>query len=335
MSSMQVESEPDARAEGSMPDMTSLPDATGADDGADTTTAGPAAGNPTAGDDDTAGTAGDDAYLRAREHAENFPVALRILPRRHRRHLQAVYDVARVIDDLGDSATGDRRPRLRAFDADLDMLFDGGTPRTPVLQRLRRTVEECHLDAQPFHDLVAANLLDQEKAAYGTWAELADYCRLSADPVGRIVLQVFGASTPTRVALSDNICTALQVIEHCQDVAEDRRAGRIYLPLEDLDRFGVRPTDLDAKRATPAVRKLVAFQADRAAALLDSGLPLLRDLRGWARLAVTGYVAGGRAALYALRRARWDVLAGPPKPRKREVVTQAAAATFGVGVTSR
>ncbi|WP_116075407.1 squalene synthase HpnC [Asanoa ferruginea] len=276
-----------------------------------------------------------DAYLRAKEQAENFPVALRILPRRHRQHLLAVYDVARVVDDLGDQGHGDRRPALRAFDEDLDALFGGGTPRHPVLQRLRPTVQACGLDAQPFHDLVAANLQDQEKAAYGTFDDLVAYCRLSADPVGRIVLGVFGVSTPERLPLSDRICTALQIIEHCQDVAEDRRNGRIYLPLEDLDRFEVRPTDLDAPRASAAVRRLVAFEANRAGTLLDQGLPLLRMLRGWARLAVTGYVAGGRATLYALRRADWDVLSHTPRPSKRDVLAQAVAATLGSGVMSR
>jgi squalene synthase HpnC len=306
-----VESGPDGHADGAEPgsiaDMTSLPD--------------------------PAGTG--DAYLRAKEHAENFPVALRILPRRHRQHLLAVYDVARVIDDLGDRGHGDRRPALRAFDEDLAALFGGGIPRTPVLMRLRPTMLACGLDAQPFHDLVAANLQDQEKAAYGTFDDLVGYCRLSADPVGRIVLSVFGVNTPARVELSDRICTALQIIEHCQDVAEDRRNGRIYLPLEDLDRFGVRPNDLDAPGASAAVRQLVAFEADRAGTLLDAGLPLLRALPGWSRLAVTGYLAGGRATLYALRRAGWDVLAGTPRPSKRDVLAQAVAATLGSGVMSR
>ncbi|WP_203714011.1 squalene synthase HpnC [Asanoa siamensis] len=276
-----------------------------------------------------------DAYLRAKEQAENFPVALRILPRRHRAHLLAVYDVARVIDDLGDTGHGDRRPALRAFDEDIDVLFGGGTPRHPVLQRLSPTVADRGLTAKPFHDLVAANLLDQEKAAYGTFDDLVAYCRLSADPVGRIVLAVFGATGTRLEQLSDRICTALQIVEHCQDVAEDRRNGRIYLPLEDLDRFGVRPSDLDAHRATPAVRRLVEFEAQRAGTLLDEGLPLLPALRGWGRLAVTGYVAGGRATLYALRRAGWDVLAATPRPKKRDVLAQAVAASLGSGVMSR
>ncbi len=304
---MVVESHPVAPRPGSIADMTSLPDPAGA----------------------------GDAYLRAKEQAENFPVALRILPRRHRAHLLAVYDVARVVDDLGDRGHGDRRPALREFDADLDTLFGGGTPRHPVLQRLRPTMLACGLDAKPFHDLVAANLQDQEKAAYGTFDDLVAYCRLSADPVGRIVLRVFGAGGPRLEDLSDRVCTALQIIEHCQDVAEDRRAGRIYLPLADLDRFDVRPTDLDAPRASPAVRALVAFEAERAGTLLDQGLPLLKHLRGWARLAVTGYLAGGRATLYALRRAEWDVLARTPRPSKRDILAQAVAATFGSGVMSR
>jgi phytoene/squalene synthetase len=134
------------------------------------------------------------------------------------------------------------------------------------------------------------------------------------------VLGVFGVSTPRRVEWSDRICTALQLVEHWQDVAEDRRAGRIYLPQEDLHRFGVAETDLDAPRSTPAVRELVAFEADQARRMLLEGLPLLRELRGWARLAITGYVAGGLAAIDGLRRAGWEVLPGSPGVRKFDLV---------------
>jgi squalene synthase HpnC len=275
-----------------------------------------------------------DAYLREREQTENFPVALRVLPRDHRRHLAAVYDVARVIDDLGDDAPGDRRALLRGFADDLRTIWDGGWPRAPVLRRLAGTVTACHLGPQPFLDLIEANVHDQEVTEYPTFADLIDYCALSANPVGRIVLAVFGAETPDRVALSDRICTALQIIEHCQDVVEDRRAGRIYLPLEDLHRFGVRPADLDARQASPGLRRLVAFEAGRAAVLLDSGLPLLRQLRGWARLAVGGYAAGGRAAVAALRRADWDVVTRSPRPRRRDLLAAFVTATAGWRFTS-
>ena len=261
-----------------------------------------------------------DAYLRGREGAENFPVALRVLPRAVRAHLRAVYDAARVIDDLGDQAAGDRVAQLTAFRADLDTIWDGGVPQAPVLRRLAGSVHALGLSRQPFTDLVAANLADQTTSTYPTYADLLAYCELSANPIGRLVLEVFGVATPAQVALSDRICTALQIIEHCQDVAEDRRAGRIYLPLADLDRYGVRPADLDADRAGAPLRRLVQFEAQRAEALLATGVPLLAELRGWARLAVSGYVAGGRAAVRALRRRDWSVLPTHPPVRYLDVL---------------
>lgn len=283
-----------------------------------------------------AARAGGDAdlYLRARQEAENFPVALRALPADLRTHLHAVYDVTRVIDDLGDEAPGDRTALLTAFRNDLDSIWVGVEPRAPVLRRLAATVRACGLSRQPFDDLVEANLRDQTTATYPTYADLLAYCELSANPVGRMVLEVFGVSTPERIVLSDRICTALQIVEHCQDVAEDRRAGRIYLPLEDLDRFGVTPTDLDATTPTEALRRLVAFVAERAEALLASGQPLLAELRGWARLAVTGYVAGGRAAVAALRRADWAVLPEHPPVRRRDVLRELAVLSVRRGVAA-
>jgi squalene synthase HpnC len=267
-----------------------------------------------------------DEYLRGRESAENFPVALRVLPRDHRRHLAAVYDVARVIDDLGDEAPGNRVALLTAFRDDLDVIWQGGEPRTPVLQNLAPTVRARALTRQPFADLIEANLLDQTTSVYPTYADLLAYCELSANPIGRTVLEIFDASTPERVALSDRICTGLQIIEHCQDVAEDRAAGRIYLPLEDLDRFGVSPADLDAPPTTAETRRLVEFEARRAIDLLIAGSPLIGQLRGWARLAVSGYAAGGHAAYTSLKRTNWDVMAHCAKIRRSDVVGQLVAA---------
>lgn len=261
-----------------------------------------------------------DRALRRQQHAENFPVALRLLPRRLRTNLVAVYDVARVIDDLGDHAAGDRTALLTAFGRDLATIWDGGQPQHPVLRRLAPVVAARGLDREPFERLVQANLVDQRVHRYATYQQLRGYCTLSADPVGRIVLALFGRVTPATTELSDRVCTALQLIEHWQDVAEDRRAGRVYLPQEDFAAFGVTETDLDGPVASPALRRLMAFQISRAAELLDSGAPLAGLLHGWARLAVAGYVAGGQAALDALRRADGDVLAGPPRPRRRDVL---------------
>jgi squalene synthase HpnC len=254
-------------------------------------------------------------------------VALRVLPRSVRGHLIAVYDVARTIDELGDSVEGDRVALLREFAADLRRIWAGQEPRAPVLRRLAPTVAAKRLDQRPFQDLIEANLVDQRVHRYASYAQLREYCALSAHPVGRLVLAVFdvgggSADDTDRAAaeLSDRVCAALQLIEHWQDVAEDRAAGRMYLPAEDMARFGVTEADLAAPTASPAMRRLMAFETDRAAALLDSGAELVDRLHGWARLAVAGYLAGGRAAVDALRRVDGDVLGQRARTRRRDVL---------------
>lgn len=262
--------------------------------------------------------------LRGLEAAENFPVALRLLPSRVRTHLRAVYDTVRTIDDLSDESAEDATAALLAFRADLDRVWEPGcAPASPVLARLAPTVHELGLSAAPFHNLIAAGLQDQRVGSYATFADLHDYCRLSADPVGRLVLATFGVEDPHAVELSDRICTALQLLEHWQDVAEDRRSGRIYLPVEDMERFGVAPADLDAGSAGQPLRALLRFQTERAAALLRSGSPLVGRLRGHARVAVSGYVAGGMATVDALEHAGFDTLSATPRPRKGRLLRHA------------
>ncbi len=260
----------------------------------------------------------------AQAAAENFPVALRLLPRRYRQHLAAVYGFARVTDDMGDEAPpAERLGLLSELEDDLDRLYRGGlAPRLAVIRALAPAVAECAIPEQPFRDLIAANRQDQVVTRYQTFDALLAYCTLSANPVGRIVLHVFGAATPQREILSDRVCTALQLAEHWQDVAEDLRAGRVYLPHEDLDRFGCTEADLAASRAAPQVRALMSFQEKRARALLDKGAPLVGTLRGAARLAVSGYLAGGRAALAAIAAADHDVLSATHRPRKRRLATE-------------
>lgn len=262
--------------------------------------------------------------LREHERAENFPVALRVLPAALRHDLRAVYDVVRTIDELGDSACGDRTAALGQFASELEKVWVGVPTHEPVLRRLVPTVSARHLTAQPFLALVAANLADQRVTGYETFDELMGYCALSAAPVGQLVLQLLGATTPERLSSSDKVCSGLQLIEHCQDVAEDRRSGRIYLPRQDMDRFGVRPSDLDACSASPAVRRLVLHETNRAQGLLDSSVALLQDLHGWGRLAVAGYIAGGRAAVDAVRRADGDVLANTAPARRRDLLRHLA-----------
>ena len=267
--------------------------------------------------------------VAANASGENFPVALRVLPSVHRRHLTALYGFARLTDDLGDEAreTGqaDGDLRLRLLDelaADVDRIYQGATPQSPVMQKMAVTVAECHVPAQPLRDLIQANRQDQRVTRYQTFAGLAQYCELSANPVGQIVLYIFGVATGERIALSDSICTALQLAEHWQDVAEDLANGRIYLPAEDLERFNVTEADLAVPSAGPAVRDLMRFETDRARRLLDQGAPLVGTLRGAARLAVAGYLAGGRAALAAIRAQRYDVLSATARPRKPRMVAE-------------
>lgn len=265
---------------------------------------------------DAAGQAPSAEQVMARAGGENFPVASRVLPRREREHLLAVYGFARLVDELGDSAPGDRLVALDWLQAELDRAFEGRAEH-PLMRRLGDTVLACRLPREPFDRLIEANRVDQRVARYQTWEQLRGYCALSADPVGEIVLGVFGAASPELIALSDSICTALQLAEHCQDVAEDYRAGRVYLPGEDMARFGCSVDDLDpdrrGERDERAVREVIAFEVRRAHGLLDAGAPLIGRLRGRERLAVAAFVAGGRAALEAIERAGYDVLTGPPR----------------------
>jgi len=245
----------------------------------------------------------------------------------------AVYNFARTVDDIGDEAPAEQRlALLDDLDEDLSRLYaaqegslrEASQPSHPAVRGLTEVVTDCAIPVQPFRDLIGANRQDQVVTRYETFEDLLGYCTLSANPVGRIVLYVFGCSTSDRAGLSDAICSGLQIVEHLQDVAEDLRAGRVYLPAADLRRYGCTEQDLAGRAAPPQLRRLIAFEADRAAALISSGSPLVGQLRGWARIAVAGYVAGGRAALAAVARAGNDVLTATPKPAKSRTVRELA-----------
>lgn len=263
---------------------------------------------------------------------ENFPVALRVLPRRPRADLAAVYAFARFVDDVGDEATGDRRALLGLVEADVRALPSGAAVLTPVVA-LGDLVRSGTVPLEPFLDLIEANRVDQDVSRYETFEDLLGYCRLSAAPVGRIVLHLAGAATPRNVADSDDVCAALQVLEHCQDVAEDARRGRVYLPAADLRSAGLAADAVDDALAGPRtvspLARAVARNVDRAADLLRSGRPLVHGLRGWARFAVAGYVAGGHATVGALRRHDHDVLGRRIRPSR--LATAAHAVRLAAG----
>ncbi|MFC5666485.1 squalene synthase HpnC [Kitasatospora misakiensis] len=228
--------------------------------------------------------------------------------------------------------TAFRLALLDGLERDLDRVFESAlhpaaaeAPRHPLLRPLVPLVDRHGLTPEPFRRLIEANRVDQTTARYRGYDDLIGYCTLSADPVGRLVLAIAGVSTPERIAMSDDICRALQIVEHLQDVAEDLARGRIYLPAEDLERFGVTEADLAAPSAGPAVRELIRFEADRARTLLDQGAPLVGTVRGRLRLLLAGFTAGGYAALAAVEDAGYDVLAQQAKPDKRRLAARAAA----------
>ncbi|WP_405982952.1 squalene synthase HpnC [Streptomyces sp. NBC_00158] len=276
--------------------------------------------------------------------AENFPVAPAFLPRAWREGLMAVYGYARLVDDIGDgdlapggrdavllgldpAAADDRPAMLDAFEADLLRVYGGtdGPPRHPLLLALQPVVRDHGLSAEHFLGLIEANRRDQRVTRYETYAELLDYCEYSANTVGRLVLELTGTSTPERIRRSDAVCTALQLAEHLQDVAEDLGRDRIYLPAEDMRRFHVSEADLGVPSAGASLRSLIAFEAGRARDLLDEGLPLVGSVHGRLRLLLAGFAGGGRAALRAISAAGFDVLPGPPKPTRSLLLREVAA----------
>jgi squalene synthase HpnC len=254
-----------------------------------------------------------------RAMGENFPVALRVLPAAARRHLLAIYGFARLCDELGDTADGERLVLLDELQAELGRAYEGRASH-PLLQRLTPTLVELSLPRQPFLDLIEANRQDQRVSRYQSWKQLEGYCALSANPVGRLVLCVFGVDTAGRRVLSDSVCTALQLVEHCQDVAEDFAHGRVYLPAEDQARFGCSESDLAAPTAAASLRALLRFEVERVREQLEAGIPLVASLRGAACLAVAGFVAGGYAAADSLERCDYDVLFHAPRTRRRDLL---------------
>jgi squalene synthase HpnC len=251
--------------------------------------------------------------LLAQAQSENFPVAAVVLGRRRRAHLMALYGFARLVDDVGDEAGGDRLALLDLIEDEVDRIYAGRPPEHPVMRALAGTVADCRLPAGPFRRLIEANRLDQTVARYETFEDLLGYCRLSATPVGELVLGIFGAASAERIARSDEICAALQIAEHLQDQAEDLARGRVYLPQEDLRRFDCAESDLAAApdRRRAAHEALVRFEVSRAAAMLRRGAPLAVSLPPAPRLAVAAFVAGGRSALAGV------VRGGGPQARPR------------------
>jgi squalene synthase HpnC len=249
--------------------------------------------------------------IDARARTENFPVASFLAPRTARPHLRAIYGFARLVDNLGDEADGDRLALLDALERELE-----GPPQTEIMKRLHATIAACDLPREPFRRLIEANRIDQRKTRYESWVAVREYCTYSADPVGRLVLAVYGrAGDDELVAMSDDVCTGLQLVNFMQDPPRDLALGRVYLPQEDLRQFGVRDDDL-AGPHSPEIAALLRFEAERARLLLLRGLPLAAELGRRAGRSIALYARGGLAALDALEQAGWDVFTRRPAPTR-------------------
>jgi squalene synthase HpnC len=268
-------------------------------------------------------------------HYENFPVASRLVPARVRGAVVAIYRFARAADDLadeGDAAPTARRAALQAFDAQLDAIARGETPSEPPFPLLAAAIRDHGLPLAPFHDLVAAFTQDLFTPRYATYAAMADYCTRSANPVGRLVLALYRADTPANVAASDAICTALQQINFWQDVAIDWRKGRVYLPQEDLARFGVAEAQIAQGVVDARWRALLAFECERTRALLRSGRALPRALPWRAGLELAAVIAGGERVLDRIAAVGYDVFRRRPTLRRADwaVVGLRALRHFGL-----
>ncbi|MEO8304414.1 MAG: squalene synthase HpnC [Betaproteobacteria bacterium] len=264
-------------------------------------------------------------------HYENFPVASLLVPRPLRPAIVAIYRFARMADDFadeGDIPPADRLAALDRLERSLDLIAAGSPPDEPPFPDLSAAIARHRLPLEPFRDLLSAFRQDVTIARYPTADLLFDYCRRSANPIGRLMLRLFGADAPANLVASDAICTALQLINFWQDIAEDWRRGRIYLPADDLARFGVAESQVAEARCDAAWRALMAFETKRARALLESGRPLTRALPWRLRLEISGVMAGGHRILDGIDATGGDVFRRPPRLSRRDWAGVACNALF-------
>ncbi len=266
------------------------------------------------------------------DHYENFPVASILMPRRLRKPVAAIYHFARAADDIadeGDLPDRDRLQRLDEFRAELARIADDQTPLTPLFINLGAEVRQHTLPMQPFHDLLDAFSQDVVKKRYDDFPDLLEYCRSSANPVGNLLLHLYGEATPVNIAYSDAICTSLQLINFWQDVAKDYAIGRIYLPLEEMAQYGVGEAHIAQGNADDAWRKLMRFQADRARTMMLQGAPLGSILTGRIGLEMRMIIAGGLRILDKLERAQYNMFSRRPVLRPFDwVIMLAKSAPF-------
>lgn len=266
----------------------------------------------------------------AKNHYENFTVVSWFFPKALRPSMFSIYAFCRRTDDLGDEAEGDRLQLLDQWEADLRRCYDG-TPEDPALIALQRTIIRHEIPPDPFLKLIQANRMDQLSKRYPTFQDVLHYCEHSANPVGHMVLFLFGYHDAERRRLADMTCTALQLANFWQDVRRDHAMGRIYLPLDDMKRFGYTEQMLQAAELGTGFRELMAFEVERTRGLFAGGARLVNLVESELRLDLKLFTAGGLAVLDAIERQEYDVLSRRPVVSKARKARLAMSALAGLG----
>lgn len=255
------------------------------------------------------------------DHYENFPVASLLLPKRFRRPVQLIYAFARSADDFadeGDLPPAERLERLAEYGRELDAISSNRAPRLPLFVELAETIAAHRLPVPLFRDLLSAFAQDVTKQRYADFGEVMDYCRRSANPVGRLLLHLYDAVEPRNLSLSDGICSSLQLINFLQDVEIDYARHRIYIPQDEMRRFGVSESQIAARDAGGGWRAMMSFQIERARRMLQAGAPLARALPGRIGLELRMIVMGGESILRKLHRNGGDVFRHRPVLRSTD-----------------
>jgi squalene synthase HpnC len=259
-----------------------------------------------------------------KDHYENFSVATRLMPDELQKHFYSIYAFCRGVDDLGDEFEGDRLDALNAWEAELESAYSREATH-PFFIALQSTIKQFDIPREPFLRLIEANRRDQTITRHQTFDDVLEYCTYSADPVGHLVLYLLNHKEPQLHELSNFTCTALQLANFWQDVSRDYDMGRIYIPQETLDQFGVSESDIAAKTPTRAFKAAIKFEVDRARDYFIRGLPLIDHIEGKAKIDIALFSAGGISVLNKIEQQDYDVLTSRPKLSKFEKVRMLAS----------
>lgn len=266
------------------------------------------------------------------KHYENFPVASVLLPARMRAPVRTIYAFARHADDIadeGDVSAAERLAQLSRLRTELDCISIGNEPDIPLFRALKEMISRQRLPLEPFYHLLDAFTQDVTKQRYANFNEVLDYCSRSANPIGRLLLHLYGAEDQDNTRYSDAICSSLQIINFLQDIAVDYKKGRIYLPEDELARFGVVESMIARGERGEAWQRFMTFQIERAQKMLVAGQPLGRILKGRIGLELRVIIAGGQRILEKLAAANGDVFTRRPVLRSPDWAIMFGRALLG------